>query len=181
MGVSHASRAATAQPGHNWCHQVSLCWVSATSWCMVRALSRVRSWDSCERAATQPRLSDPAIKSHHLRLLTQQRVTQFSDHFQSHSKSLPGQAAFTPRLLVLMQLTQWHSELLWVQGKEQMPKVKWELQPCTIIYGICCGLPWIISLCLGANQALWGAQHHKRHGYLCLNIKYFIELWNKLY
>lgn len=47
-------------------------------------------WEGCD----QPELSDPAIKSHQLRLLTQQRVTQFSDHFQSLSKSLPGQAAF---------------------------------------------------------------------------------------
>lgn len=94
--VSGASRAATALPGHNWCCQVSLCWVPTRSCYVVRALSTARSWDSCERAATQPKLSDPAIKSHQLRLLTQKRVTQFSDHFQSLSKSLLGQAAFPP-------------------------------------------------------------------------------------
>lgn len=37
---------------------------------VVSALSTVRGWDSCERAVTQPKLSDPAIKSHQLRLLT---------------------------------------------------------------------------------------------------------------
>ena len=62
---------------HFRCPPCVVMWRAPNNWFWQNRspLNTVRNCDSYERAATQPELSDPAIKSCQLRLLTQQRVT----------------------------------------------------------------------------------------------------------